>query len=274
MNKSITIKTTEEMFRELEFRSILKNSVTHERTIAKYKMNAIPIGIAVIINNEIFDGEFEDRTGTHIDAEKLNKLWTDLKFEVDYHYNLTAAQMIQTACDIARLDHTKYDSLVFCVLTHGANGVLYGKDENFVHTQQIIDLYLSSRCPTLAGKPKLFFIQACQGTNTQEGLQLSTDTTNIYPDNYHREIIPNEADFLVSFSTVRGCVSYRCPQNGTWYINSLVENLRKMCKKRDLIAIMTKVNKDVKEKSFQDGSNTYIQIPIYNSTLCKDVFLD
>ncbi|CAG2246135.1 CASP8 [Mytilus edulis] len=173
-------------------------------------MNAIPIGIAVIINNEIFDGEFEDRTGTHIDAEKLNKLWTDLKFEVDYHYNLTAAQMIQTACDIARLDHTKYDSLVFCVLTHGANGVLYGKDENFVHTQQIIDLYLSSRCPTLAGKPKLFFIQACQGTNTQEGLKLSTDTTNIYPDNYHREIIPNEADFLTRSHSNNDKSEQRC----------------------------------------------------------------
>ena len=41
------------------------------------------------------------------------------------------------------------------------------------------------------------------------------------------ETIANEADFLISFATVPGYVSFRCPINGTWYIRSLVTNLTK-----------------------------------------------
>jgi len=41
------------------------------------------------------------------------------------------------------------------------------------------------------------------------------------------ETIPNEADFLISYATVPGYVSFRCPTNGTWYIRSLSANLTK-----------------------------------------------
>ncbi|VDI08160.1 caspase 8 [Mytilus galloprovincialis] len=274
MNKSVNDKTTKEMFRELEISSGLKNNVIHESPMAKYKMTAQPRGIAVIINNELFDGQLEDRDGTNKDSEQLTKLLTDLKFKVDIHHNLTAEKMISIARASAKLNHTDYDCFVFCVLTHGANGVLYGKDEIGVEIQQIIDFYQSSRCPSLAGKPKMFFIQACQGINPQAGQQLPTDTINIDQDTSRKETIPNEADILVSFSTVTGCVSFRCPQNGTWFINSLVENLRKYSKYLDIITIITKVNEDVGRKSLQEGSNTHKQIPIYKSTLCKHVFLN
>ncbi|XP_063404513.1 cell death protein 3-like [Mytilus trossulus] len=274
INKSVNVKTTKEMFRELEISSGLKNNVIHESPMAKYKMTAQPRGIAVIINNELFDGQLEDREGTNKDSEQLAKLLTDLKFKVDSHHNLTAEQMINIARASAQLNHTDYDCFVFCVLTHGANGVLYGKDEISVEIQQIIDFYQSSRCPSLAGKPKMFFIQACQGISSQAGQTLPTDTINIDQDTSRKETIPNEADILVNFSTVTGCVSFRCPQNGTWFINSLVENLRKYSKYRDVITIITKVNEDVGRKSLQEGSKTHKQIPIFKSTLCKHVFLN
>jgi len=43
--------------------------------------------------------------------------------------------------------------------------------------------------------------------------------------NLPREIIPNEADFLLGYSTVRGYVSYRNRDEGSLYVNKLVDML-------------------------------------------------
>ena len=67
------------------------------------------------------------------------------------------------------------------------------------------------------------------------GLTVSTDANNSpaeIPANSNSQnrlskTIPNEADFLISYATVPGYVSFRCPINGTWYIRSLCTNLTK-----------------------------------------------
>lgn len=79
-----------------------------------------------------------------------------------YHINKTAADILQIASDIAQLDHTTYDCVVFCIMTHGGYGVLYGTDCVPLEIQKIVNFFRSSHCPTLAGKPKIFVIQACQ----------------------------------------------------------------------------------------------------------------
>ena len=66
---------------------------------------------------------------------------------------------------------TEYDCLVFCILTHGGDcGILYGTDGRPVHIHKITELFHYNRCANLAGKPKLFFIQACQGVLNQTGI--------------------------------------------------------------------------------------------------------
>ncbi|CAC5380853.1 CASP8 [Mytilus coruscus] len=267
-NKLITTDTSREMFRELEMAVHEQESIYVNM---KYKMNAEPRGIAIIINNDIFNGDMENRTGTHKDGEKLIELWKNLKFKVIYHVNKTAADITRIVSGIAQLNHTTYDCVVFCILTHGGYGVLYGTDCVPVEIQKLINFFRSSHCPTLAGKPKMFFIQACQGINNQAGQQLSKDSTNIDADT-RKDIIADEADTLICFSTVSGSVSYRCPQNGTWFINSLVENLSLYSTSYDLQTILVKVNKDVGEKSFLEGSNIYKQIPMQKCSLCKLVF--
>lgn len=103
-------------------------------------------------------------------SDKLKELWNNLKFKVMYHINKTAADIIQIASDIAQLDHTTYDCVVFCIMTHGGYGVLYGTDCVPLEIQKIVNFFRSSHCPTLAGKPKIFVIQACQGINNQAGI--------------------------------------------------------------------------------------------------------
>lgn len=67
-------------------------------------------------------------------------------------------------------EHQQYSLFVLCILAHGNNNQVYGIDGNdgkgndgAVDISDITSWFSGVKCPGLAGKPKLFFIQACQG---------------------------------------------------------------------------------------------------------------
>jgi len=59
------------------------------------------------------------------------------------------------------MDHSAYDCLVIIVLSHGDKGIIYAKDAGF-DPKILWTPFKADQCPSLAEKPKLFFIQACQ----------------------------------------------------------------------------------------------------------------
>jgi len=52
---------------------------------------------------------------------------------------------------------------MLCILSHGAKGAVYGSDGNLVQVEYLEELFDGQSCNQLAGRPKLFLIQACQG---------------------------------------------------------------------------------------------------------------
>ena len=145
-----------------------------------YKMDHSTRGIAVIINNKNFlrssGMDRYPRNGTDVDRDSLVKLFRMLKFEVKVYNDRTKAEIRTITKEMATLNHSNYDAFIFSILTHGEEGVIYGTDG----TLSIRDLTAEFKYSTsLAGKPKLFFFQACQGKkiNTyhfQEGLNSYT----------------------------------------------------------------------------------------------------
>lgn len=59
---------------------------------------------------------------------------------------------------VGSLDHSKSDCLAMVVLSHGLKGFVYGVDD-FVEIEDLLSPFKGDRCPSLVGKPKLFFIQ-------------------------------------------------------------------------------------------------------------------
>lgn len=55
-------------------------------------------------------------------------------------------------------DHSDYDCLVVAILTHGEEGLLFASDSAYKH-EQVFDNFRGDKCPSLVGKPKIFFIQ-------------------------------------------------------------------------------------------------------------------
>lgn len=91
--------------------------------------------------------------------------------------------------------------------------------------------FTAKHCPQLAEKPKLFFIQACQGKAIQCPVYVEADARipdlscmqqSVSPS----ESIPEEADFLLGMATIDGYVSFRHVQQGTWYIQALCSKLQ------------------------------------------------
>ena len=60
--------------------------------------------------------------------------------------------------------------LALFILTHGEkHGTIYTYDHELNLNKDIIDKILPTKCEQLAGKPKLIFVQACQGDETDAG---------------------------------------------------------------------------------------------------------
>ncbi|XP_061040898.1 caspase-9 isoform X2 [Eubalaena glacialis] len=137
-----------------------------------YVLNADPCGHCLIINNVNFCHEsgLSTRTGSSIDCERMQQRFHLLHFAVEVKCNLTAKQMVQALLELARWDHSALDCCVVVILSHGCQashlqfpGAVYGMDGHLVSVERIVNIFNGTGCPSLGGKPKLFFIQACGG---------------------------------------------------------------------------------------------------------------
>ena len=151
------------------FRSGSYNVNTSPRQLdvtTMYRMNCSPRGIAVIINNKNFlesSGQhLSPRVGTDVDRDALKKLFKKLQFKVEVYNNQTKAEIRRIAMAKATFNHSMYDAFIFAILSHGEEGLVYGVDGT-ISIRDITSRYKHSK--SLAGKPKIFFFQACQGMN-------------------------------------------------------------------------------------------------------------
>ncbi|NXV98537.1 CASP8 protein, partial [Calonectris borealis] len=122
-------------------------------------------------------------------------------------------------------------------------------------------------------KPKVFFVQACQGDACQKGVTIETDSgeqdSSVETDaRFQLDCIPAEADFLLGMATLQDYVSYRSTRQGTWYIQALCQHLEYSCPRgEDILTILTAVNQEVSRKSCK--SNAEKQMPQPSFTLRK-----
>ncbi|KAG5267696.1 hypothetical protein AALO_G00224630 [Alosa alosa] len=254
------------------------NDVTKE-DVESYTMVSRPRGRCLIINNYKFTtNEYGTREGTVKDAEKLRGVFKWLHFLVDEQRDLSGRDMKAVVHEYATMDHSAYDAIVVCVLSHGLEGEVVGVDGEKV---SIKDLYKPfTRCLTLIGKPKLFFIQACQGTKYQTG-HLLEDGPNqqmdqqLFEEDAHNPLVRKlsvaaEADVLIGMSTVEEFKSFRNTMTGSIYIQALCSALESGCpKNEDLLTIFTRVNNQVSKGLY----NSHKQMPQLKSTLTKKLVL-
>lgn len=163
----------------------------------------------------------------------LQKVFEWLGFQVVVKNDCQSHKMLSVMRDLGSRDHSHIDCLVCCVLSHGKEDSVYGVDGIAVPITQLTEPFDGTKCPSLAGKPKLFFIQACQGDREQNPVYIESDGPGrsrshslVQSDAVAvRDSIPADADFLLGMATVNFFASYRDKVTGTWYIQTLCKNL-------------------------------------------------
>ncbi|KAA0713225.1 Caspase-8 [Triplophysa tibetana] len=159
--------------------------------------------------------------------------------------------------------------------SHGRSDGVYGTDKNIVSVDEIREPFNGSNCRNLAGKPKLFFIQACRGSNSHNVVRVQADDpegaeSELEVDAERMEVlIPVDSDFLIARSTIDRYYSFRDTMKGSWFIQSLCKQLETHCPQgTDIQTILLAVNHDVSREGV-----TRKQMPVHEVAMGKKLIL-
>ncbi|KAG7485357.1 caspase-3-like [Solea senegalensis] len=236
----------------------------------RYSLDFPSIGQCIIINNKNFDRKtgMNQRNGTDVDAANMMKVFSKLGYKVKVYNDQTVDQIVHVLTAASKEDHSSSASFICVLLSHGDEGIFFGTDSS-VELKYLTSLFRGDRCKSLVGKPKLFFIQACRGTDLDAGIETDSGEEGTTK-------IPVEADFLYAFSTAPGYYSWRNTMTGSWFIQSLCDMICKYGKELELQHIMTRVNHKVAVEfesiSNSPGFHAKKQIPCIVSMLTKEMY--
>ena len=215
------------------------------------------------MNNTVFNtpqlGELE---GGKKDEEDLKKLFKKLGFTVMVHKNLTAEKMKSTAEGYSHMKHSGVFFLI--ILSHGGEGdVVYGTDGKKVEVHQLKKLFYATDCPSLAGIPKVFVIDACRGSRNEGAHHFMTKHTNPSPN--RRGSVTDSADVYTIFASTRGTTAGIDSELGSHLTRNFVDIVTKATYEKNFEEIMIKVKRHIQSIKTQTAETT--------STLTKDYYI-
>jgi len=240
----------------------------------EYNMQHRRRGHAVIFNHDTFETDhYAPREGSKIDVKNLYEKFSSLLFDVTIHENLEYSEIKNTISKLAAQDHSDADCLVVIIMTHGENGLLTPRDSQILYKVETLwTPFTADKCPTLAGKPKLFFIQACRGKKLDAGVRAYKERRTQHDSNPSSFKIPTHADFLIAYSSIEGFYSFRNKDTGSWFIQSLCEELNAT---DNLLQILTRTTRRVTQLESDSDMiqyHTKKQVPSITSMLTRDLY--
>lgn len=261
-------------------RNLKDASMPCAKNSSVYNMQHKRRGVALIFNHKNFDSRLglKTRNGTDADKENLRVTLRQLEFEVRVYDDLKFKDIEKVIEHYSTFeDHHDADCIFVAILSHGEGGILYSKDQAY-KPDRIWSQFTGDKCPSLAGKPKLFFIQACQGDQFDSGVQLKRYTESDSQTLSYK--IPTHADFLIAYSTIPGFYSWRNTASGSWFVQALCHVLQLQGRQGiNLLSCLTIVSRKV-ALDFQSnvpgdqGMNEKKQIPCIMSMLTRDVIFE
>jgi len=194
-----------------------------------YSLNSSRLGTAAIINNL-----HSEQEPTQKDVGRMAQVLEEIGFNVEIHRDLTSAGMnsVKRKLTLPSL-HADASTFLLLVISHGtADNFLQDKDGNKTWN---IESLVTEMCdvPSLVGKPKLFFIEACRGREHNMGLDVMMTKSSAPTMRSMGISLPNKQDVFVGFATVPGFVSFTSSL-GSPYLQALASVLSTHHKDTDM----------------------------------------
>ena len=180
-------------------------------------------GLCVVFSNENFTKEgLTHRVGTNRDVNALKQVFEGLGYDFVAHKDLTGDDMNRALNDLMKKDYDKYDALFCFVLSHGEEEVILATDGKEIKLETIRSCFIKSF--GLRNKPKLVFIQSCQGGDNSRLVQVETENHSNFDGKTTKSedfdidielvervsadcgssVIPEEGDFMMILSSTPG----------------------------------------------------------------------
>ncbi|RXM96292.1 Caspase-2 [Acipenser ruthenus] len=183
-------------------------------------------------------------------------------------------------------EHRLADACVVAVLSHGVEGAVYGVDGKLVQLDEIFQFFDNSSCPNLQNKPKVFFIQACRGDETDSGVdQRDGPDQSESPGCEQRDArkekdlkvrLPTQSDMICGYASLKGTAALRNTKRGSWFIQAVSEVFYHNAKDKHVADMLVKVNSLIKQREgFAPGTEFHRckEMSEYRSSLDKDLYL-
>ncbi|XP_039883877.1 CASP8 and FADD-like apoptosis regulator isoform X1 [Simochromis diagramma] len=230
-----------------------------------YKFKTNPRGHCVIV----------DCVGN--DGEKLEQTFKALRFSVNLHQYLSSDEVFSALENILdKMEKLRNDSFVCCIISRGTESQLLGTDStgNGFSINEVRRLFNANRCPLLAGKPKLFFIQRYNVPKLSLRPRMNPDDGHLETDGCDGAVtaaIPMDADVFWSHCWTDEC-QLEEEEHSSVYVKALTNALNKAQNRKIKIDdIQMEVNNVVFEHSRSNPQASY-HLDVKH-TLRRDLYL-
>ncbi|CAG0901354.1 unnamed protein product [Darwinula stevensoni] len=140
--------------------------------------------------------------------------------------------------------HENSDCCAVVVMSHGDQSdrtyVIYSKDHKRLPVEWVIQNFSNEETLSLRGKPKLFFFQACRGSEHYRSPSESSTETDSYNARCTSPLV--QADIFVANAAIPHYVSYRNKSRGSWFIESICQVFMDNAHCLDLRSMMDEVH--------------------------------
>ena len=176
-----------------------------------YDMDRENRGLHLIFAERNFEDSVAEKcTGIEADVKALENAFEHLGFENAIHEYKSIAEVKNILTTFSSMNHSANDCIAITLLTSRDNRGLYARDDPF----PVDDLWMpfeADVCKGLAGRPKVFIV------NYDPVVTFGPDGPILFES--CRFAAHN--DFIWSFSTHEGDISWRNPDEGSSYIQAL-----------------------------------------------------
>ena len=238
-------------------------------------------GLAVIITNDYSSSALETLAGPEKDGLRMKDVFEKLKIVPFWKHNVSKRELTDLLSEVARLERpATYESLSFVFSGHGRKDsqicFQYG---GTLRIQEVIDSLLPQRAINWGNTPKLFFFDACRGSQGMQPVMVPRSAskqpngaiTDRGTTDLKTVLVPPQGNILVAYSNIHNHRALEGRDGGIW-MNALANQLVES--KESIETVLTEVRQQL-QQTYQDTAwREHMQLPETVSRLLQPVYLN
>ncbi|KAK2823641.1 hypothetical protein Q7C36_020241 [Tachysurus vachellii] len=176
------------------------------------------------------------RSGVRWDTKRLHAALKRRGFQVTILNDPNALEIIEEFK--AESEQSVHSCFVGVISSHGENGVVFGSDGRPV---KLAHIYSQFGGPVMANKSKLFLVQACRGSELDNGVETDSVCVDSSEDDgiYECQSIPNQT--VVAYATAPGYSAFMHP-TGSVFLQTFCD-LVEECEEWEITRLLTRLNR-------------------------------